>query len=156
MNRSAIYWPDYLHDYNLDNLAFRYNYTGIYRNQVKLDGRTVIVAKVPTHSKIITSLLAPSVREKIWQKTSTTGFVATDSKCHKSTCWSVPNTFDLSKLGLNNVYAKLETASSNISDNIYYIDLASRRRIAFMQSFESKFAHVLGVVLVWCSIISDE
>ena len=69
---------DYLHDYNLYNLAFRHNRTVIYGNQVKLDGRTVIMAEVPTHSKIFTSLLAPSVREKIWQKTSTTGFIVAD------------------------------------------------------------------------------
>ena len=65
VNWSANYGPYYLHDYNLDDLAFRYNRTGINRNQVNLDGRTVILAEVPTHSKIFMSLLAPSEREDL-------------------------------------------------------------------------------------------
>ena len=37
VNRSAIHRLDYLHDYNLGNLAIRYNLFRIYRKQVKHD-----------------------------------------------------------------------------------------------------------------------
>ena len=146
VDRSAIRGNDYLHDYNTGRLAFRYNRAGIYGNQVKPDGRTIVMAEVPTHPKNITSLLTPSVTERVWQETLMTGFMATDSKHYKSTCWGVPNTFSLPNVGWNDAYAKLEIDVSNYSDNIHYIDLASRGRNAFMQSFENKLAPVLAVV----------
>ena len=104
------------------------------------------MAEVPTHPKNITSLLTPSVTEKVWQEALMTGFMATDSKRYKSTCWGVPNTFSLPNVGWNKAYANLEIAISNYSDNIHYIDLASRGRNAFIQSFENKLAPVLAVV----------
>ena len=146
VDRSAIRGTDYLHDYNLGRLVFRYNRAGIYGNQVKPDGRTVIMTEVPTHPSKITSLLTPAVTERIWQEILTTGFMAADSKRYKSTCWGVPNMFSLPNVGWNNAYTNLETAISKISDNIHYIDLASRGRNAFMQSFEDKLVSVLGVV----------
>ena len=96
--------------------------------------------------KNITGLLTPSVAERVWQEALITGFMATDSKRYKSTCWGVPNTFSLPNVGWNNAYAKLEIDISNYSDNIHYIDLASRGRNAFMQCFEDKLVPVLGVV----------
>ena len=146
VDRSAIRGNDYLHDYNTGRLAFRYNRAGIYGNQVKPDGRTIVMAEVPTHPKNIMSLLTPSVTERVWQETLMTGFMATDSKHYKSTCWGVPNTFSLPNVGWNDAYAKLEIDISNYSDNIHYIDLASRGRNALMQSFENKLAPVLAVV----------
>ena len=146
VDRSAIRGIDYLHDYNLGRLAFRYNRAGIYGDQVKPNGRTVIMAEVPTHPSKITSLLMPAVTERIWQEILTTGFMAANSKHYKSTCWGVPNMFSLPNVGWSNAYTNLETAISKISDNIHYINLASRGRSAFMQSFENKFVSVLGVV----------
>ena len=58
----------------------------------------------------------------------------------------MPNVFSLPNEGWNNAYANLEIAISNISDNIHYIGLASRGRNAFMHSFQSKLAPVLGLV----------
>ena len=146
VDRSAIRGTDYLHDYNFGRLAFRYNRAGIYGNQVKPDGKTVIMTEVPAHPSKITSLLTPAVTERIWQEILTTGFMAADSKHYKSTCWGVPNMFSLPNVGWNNAYTNLETAISRISDNIHYIDLASRGRNAFMQRFEDKLVPVLGVI----------
>ncbi len=136
VDQAVILGPDYLHDFSPNRLPFRYNRTGIYGNQVRSDGRTVVMAEVPAHPAKLTNLLRSKIEEQVWQDMLSTGFLAADAKLYSATSWGLPVVFHIPNTGWHQSNSILEKSVRDESGNIHHID-AGRGRLAFMQYFKT-------------------
>ena len=136
VNREEIVGPDYLHDYSSDRIAFRYNRAGVYGNQIKPDGTTVVMAEVPHIPQFPNSFCTDQMSETVWKNLVESGFMSANAVCLDSTCWGIPAAYVVPKNGWRELYDEIGIAIERFSENIHYISFANQGRLEFMRYFE--------------------
>ena len=136
VNREEVVGPDYMHDYSSDRVAFRYNRAGVYGNQVKPGGTTLIMAEVPHIPQFSSSVCTDQMSETVWGNLVESGFMSANAVCLDSTCWGIPTAFVIPNKGWRKLYDENDTAIEHFSKNIHYISFEHQGRLAFMRYFE--------------------
>ena len=90
VNREEIVGPDYLHDYSSDRVAFRYNRAGVYGNQVKPDGTTVVMAEVPHIPQFPSSVCTDQMSETVWNNLVESGFMSANADLFRLNMLGIP------------------------------------------------------------------
>lgn len=138
VDENDILGPDYLHDYSEERLPFRYNKQGIYSNQIKADGSTLVVFEMPCHPKDIAKNISENNLKKAWSAAIDVGFLKPTAKYKASTSIGHPVAYTLPKIGWKRNYETVQNDIQRISKNIIGIDFGYRGRLKFMNLFEDK------------------
>ena len=139
----SIAGPDYLHDYNMDRLPFRYNKAGVYSNQIKADGSTYVTAEVPCHPANIKSIATPENAVRAWDAMLETGYLKPGTNASAQHCWGHPVAFTIPKTGWRESYEQALTQFAQHSERIVGVEFGYRGRFNFMRFYETKLAEQL-------------
>lgn len=133
---SNILGPDYLHDWSLKRQPFRYNKQGIYSGQVKKDGKTFVVAEIPTHPAKIHTLIKSINPLNVWEDMKNVGFVKGDAIFSDFKIWSHPFVFAAPKVGWKPIYKAFFDQVALFSKDLHTIDFGYRGRLSFMNYYD--------------------
>ena len=139
----SILGPDYLQDYSLERLPFRYNKQGVYGNQTKADGSTLVVAEVPCHPKDIATITTDENQRRAWEAMLDIGFLKAGTAYSAATYWGHPVAYTIPKVGWRGPYDAAQAQIAAHSKNIVGIEFGYRGRFNFMMFYDSKLQHRL-------------
>jgi hypothetical protein len=139
----SILGPDYLQDYSPDRLPYRYNRQGVYSNQVKTDGNTLVVTEAPCHPKDIKSIATEQNIDVAWDSALDIGFIKPGTMYTAATAVGHPVAYTLPKIGWRESYDKAQEQIDAHSKNIVGIEVGYRGRFSFMTFYETKLRHTL-------------
>ncbi len=143
VDQSAVADVDYIHDFSPNRTTFRYNRAGIYGNQVKLNGRTVIMAEVPTHPKNVEFQMEEHQVCRVWNDMVDVGYVDTEATYYRSTCRSVQVAYRIPNFGWRSNHDEAKQLIANASKRILSIDGGTKGRLSFMEYFEHSLRPVI-------------
>lgn len=134
--KDSIQGPDYLHDYTLDRLPFRYNKAGVYGNQTKEDGYTYVTCEVPAHPAALKDTATEAAADKAWAALLDVGYLHPDTTYRDRTFWGHPVAYTLPKIGWRGDYDAMQAEIHKRSDRIRGIEFGYRGRLAFMNFYD--------------------
>ncbi len=140
---NKILGPDYLHDYSMDRLPFRYNRQGVYGQQTKPNGQSLVVTEVPCHPKDIAATATAENLQSAWEAALDIGFVAPGTHYSNAIFWSHPVSYTVPKVGWRGPYDAAQDQIKSNSRNIVGIEFGYRGRSNFMTLYETKLQHQL-------------
>lgn len=136
VHEKDILGPDYLQDYSTDRLPFRYNRQGVYSNQTRDDGSTLVVAEVPCHPKDISTLLTDANKAAAWSAMLDTGFLRKNARATKAVSFGHPVAYTMPKIGWKSDYETAKHKINEFSDLIVGIEFGYRGRFSFMTFYD--------------------
>ncbi|MFV2051625.1 FAD-dependent oxidoreductase [Aliiroseovarius sp. YM-037] len=140
----AIEGPDYLQDYSADRLPFRYSKPGVYGNQTKPDGHTLVMAEVPCHPKDIKATLTEENSAAAFKAMVETGYLKPGTRANAAHQWGHPVAYTLPKVGWRPAFDAAQADIRAVSDKIIGIDFGYRGRASFMSFFDAKLETALS------------
>lgn len=132
-----IIGPDYLHDYSLNRLPFRYNKQGVYSNQIKENGNTLIMAEVPCHPKNISQIANDENIRRVWNDLLDVGFLRQETKYAAATAIGHPVAYTIPNVGWRKSFDEIKNYSRTICPDLIGIEFGYRGRLNFMNFFEN-------------------
>lgn len=135
--------PDYLQDYNVDRLPFRYSKPGVYGSQTKADGYTLVMAEVPCHPKDIKTTLTDENSAAAFDAMVGTGYLKPGTTARASHRRGHPVAYTLPKVGWRPAFDAAQADIRAVSDRIIGIDFGYRGRASFMTFFDAKLEAAL-------------
>lgn len=139
----SIRGPDYLHDFSIDRLPYRYNRCGLYSGQVKPDGTTFVMAEVPSHPSKLSEILTEETKARVWSAMQDACFVKAGTAVSASGHWGYPVAFTLPKLGWQAPMQAAKAAIRNVSGRFSTIEFGHRGRHSFMTFYHTTLQHEL-------------
>lgn len=134
----SVLGPDYLHDYTLERVPFRYNKAGIYGNQTKADGKTFVTCEVPAHPGALKSVATQETSDKAWQALLDVGYLKPGTSYSDRTFWGHPVAYTLPKVGWRVDYERMQDEIRARSERIVGIEFGYRGRLSFMNFYQDK------------------
>ena len=141
---ASILGPDYLHDYTLDRVPFRYNKAGVYGQQTKSDGSTFVTCEVPAHPKDLKAVATDATADQAWHALLDIGYLKAGTQYSDRTFWGHPVAYTLPKVGWRNDYDQMQIEIASRSERIVGIEFGYRGRLSFMNFYQDKLQGKLG------------
>ncbi|MEP3299045.1 MAG: NAD(P)-binding protein [Pseudoruegeria sp.] len=140
---NSVQGPDYLQDYSQDRLPFRYNKVGIYGEQTKSNGNTLVTAEVPSHPANIKTVITDENQSRAWQALLDTGYLKPGTIAADAMYWGHPVAYTMPKAGWRTPYEKAQQLFNDVSERIVGVEFGYRGRFNFMMFYENKLQHKL-------------
>lgn len=139
----SILGPDYLQDFSQHRLPFRYNKVGVYGEQTKADGKTLVTAEVPSHPANIKSVTTDANQQRAWAALLDTGYLKAGTEASDAMYWGHPVAYTMPKAGWRTPYEKAQALFKETSERIVGVEFGYRGRFNFMMFYEDKLQHQL-------------
>lgn len=133
---SSIQGPDYLQDYSTARLPFRYNKVGVYSEQTRPDGTTIVTAEAPCHPAHIREVATEANLARAWEAFLDVGFLKPGTKASDAMVWGHPVAYTMPKAGWREPYDAAQARCREVSERIVGIDIGYRGRFNFMAVYD--------------------
>lgn len=142
---ASILGPDYLQDYSLSRLPFRYNKLGVYSEQTKADGTTLVTAEAPCHPAKIKEVATEGNLARAWEAMLDVGFLKQGTQASDAMFWGHPVAYTMPKTGWRAPYEQAQAAFAKVSERIVGVEFGYRGRFNFMTFYDTKLeSRLLG------------
>lgn len=132
--QNDIRGPEYLHDFAPERACFRYARQGCYSHQVTQEGKTFIIAEIPSHPKNIEH--AASLRDEAWQNLIDVSFVRKGARFYRHDVIRYPVAYMLPLVGWEERVITANAEFAKRCKNVLRIPFGYRGRDAFMTYFQ--------------------
>lgn len=134
---SSIVGPDYLQDYSTARLPFRYNKVGVYSEQTRPDGTTIVTAEAPCHPARIREVATEANLARAWEAMLDVGYLKPGTTAGDAMVWGHPVAYTMPKAGWREPYEKAQAAFRDVSERIVGVEFGYRGRFNFMSFYEN-------------------
>ena len=134
---SSIVGPDYLQDYSTARLPFRYNKVGVYSEQTRRDGTTIVTAEAPCHPARIREVATEANLARAWEAMLDVGYLKPGTTAGDAMVWGHPVAYTMPKAGWREPYEKAQAAFRDVSERIVGVEFGYRGRFNFMSFYEN-------------------